>query len=175
MWEISSQDQLFTFLIFFVSGIVLKLFYDVMRAKRKVQPSKNFRVFIFDIIFWIVSGIVTFLLLLVRTNGQARFYTFFGQTLGFVFCHFTVSIIWTKTLIFAFKIFYKILEVVEKTFERINTKISQICSKTTCLLLKYAKKVFKSLKKLLKSRKGMLYTKGKYADVNGSEVVSNEG
>lgn len=169
MWEINNFDQTFTFIIFLICGIALKLFYDIMRAKRKVRKSGWIRVFIFDILFWSVNAAVTFLLLLARTNGQVRGYSLFAELSGFVICHFTFSKIWMKILVGIIKLFYKLTD-------KISYVLCFGASLLTCytgnffkFLLKCVKKGIKTVKKLLKNMKCMLYTE-KNHNLNGEEV-----
>ena len=169
MWEIDNTDQTLTFLIFFIYGIALKMFYDIMRAKRKVRKSGKIRVFFFDLLFWTVNAAVTFLLLLARTNGEVRGYTFFSGLCGFIFCHFTVSKVWMKILIFIIKIFYKICDRISVVLYRTASLLTCFTGKIFKIFLKCMKKGAKSVKKLLKNIKCMLYTEKNRKSLNGEE------
>lgn len=171
MWEISNSDQAVSFLIFLISGLLLRMFYDIMRAKRRVSVSGYVRTFVFDIIFWLVSAAVTFLLLLVRTNGEVRGYALLAQLLGFIICGFTVSKIWTKFLVVIFKAAYGVCRKSSSAVYRIFDIAAHKTSNGFKTVAKSLKNKAKGAKKLLKNIKGMMYTERKTADSAEAEAA----
>ena len=146
MWEISVNDQILTFLYSLVLGILLCIFYDVLRAIRKTGSSSYFSVLAGDIIFWIVNSFVTFIFLLSRTNGEIRGYVLVSMLLGFIVCRLTFS-----KLIFS--VLVAVIGFVRRILSRIIGVINGFTDKTASIITKFTEKIIKIIKKLLKNRK----------------------
>ena len=84
-------DQLLTMLYSVVLGAILCVLYDVMRAVRGAAHHNKLAVFLEDILFWVISAILTFLFLLARTCGVFRGYVAFSMAAGFLIARSTVS------------------------------------------------------------------------------------
>ena len=99
IWELDNLDQIITLLISAAVGGGLCLIYDIMRGLRQGGTLHSFwQVFFCDILFWCLSAVTVFLLMLVRTSGVFRSYLAAGLILGFsifrlVFSRFAVRII----------------------------------------------------------------------------------
>lgn len=99
IWELDNLDQIITLLISAAVGGGLCLIYDIMRGIRQGGALRSFwQVFFCDILFWCLSAVTVFLLMLVRTSGVFRSYLAVGLILGFsifrlVFSRFAVRII----------------------------------------------------------------------------------
>lgn len=154
MWEISSSDQLLTFFCSVALGILLCVYYDVIRAVLISRKSGKILIFSGDLFFWITSALVVFLFLLSRTNGELRGYVFVSIGIGFLFFKFTLSKILMLILGFILVRYYKLLKLIGNIFLKMLDLLT--------LLLKRIGKMFqKSLncvKKLLKKGYQLLYT-----------------
>lgn len=139
MWEISSLSQLSASLFAFLLGIGLSLIYDIIKATRKIGFNSYVIVFLGDILFSILSAVITFLFLLVFTNGELRGFILFFETLGFIFSRLTLSRLFLKFLILIFSFFKRLLS-------KMSTLLLQFSYKTERFLLN----LFLNLKKLLK-------------------------
>ncbi len=90
MWEISNSEQVFSFFTALLFGVGYSVFYCILRAIRKSFRHNALAVFIEDILFFLITAITTFLLLLALTNGEIRFYMLLGIFLGFSLFYFTL-------------------------------------------------------------------------------------
>lgn len=73
-----------TFLYFFLMGVGLTLVYDVLRLFRFLIPHNLIWISIEDLIFWIVTAIVVFLMFIRMNNGSIRFFSIGATILGIV-------------------------------------------------------------------------------------------
>ena len=63
-------------------GFSLGIAYDVLRIPRLLLFSGNVAVFFHDVLFWGVSGVVTYLFILAVNFGEIRAYLLFGEIIG---------------------------------------------------------------------------------------------
>ena len=91
MWEINAAGQFSAALWALLLGVFLCLFYDVFRLDRAVFRRSVLFVIFQDVLFWLVSAVAVFCLLLLTTNGQARSFIFLLLICGFLLCRFTIS------------------------------------------------------------------------------------
>lgn len=103
MWEISNWEQVFSFFTAFIFGIGYSIFYCFFKGIRKSFRHNVFVVFLEDILFFLVSAVVTFLLLLALTNGEIRFYMLLGIFLGFILFYFSLSAFLSSVIAAIFK------------------------------------------------------------------------
>ncbi|MBQ6713923.1 MAG: hypothetical protein IJN15_00055 [Clostridia bacterium] len=159
MWEISINNQIITFLLSLVLGCVLCAFYDTFRSIRKVGFNSFTATFISDLVFWIVSGFITFLFLIARTNGAPRGYVFLTALMGFIIFRATLSRFWIGILVFLIKNIVGFLRFIYTWFYRFWDKTTYLLHKLLLKIIKRGKRWLQKLKKLLKYRYNMLYTK----------------
>ena len=143
MWEIDISHQLLFFGRSVILGLIYCLFYDVLRGLRQVRKFSDITVAVQDIIYFIIISPVTFLYLLAATNGEPRFYIFFGIFLGFLLSFYSVSRLWVAVLKVCFSAIFKVFY---KIFSFINDKFS----KSSRFLGRYFKKTLNFFKKALK-------------------------
>ena len=74
-----------------VLGAGLGLLYDFFRIIRMMINPRNIAVFIQDIIYFIISGLITFLFVLGFNRGEARFYILAGEGIGWIIYHITLG------------------------------------------------------------------------------------
>lgn len=134
MWEISVAKQCVSFFVSLALGGIFCVFYDFLRASRRVFKFKNIAVFFSDIFFFTVCAFVTFCFLLSFTQGVVRGYFIFGITMGFLIIFFSVSKFVLKLLIAVFN-GYKTLKNTLKNFcaekiRKIKEKIKNKRQKT---------------------------------------------
>ena len=94
-------------------GLVLGFSYDIFRVLRIIINSKNIAVFLQDVLYFMVSGILTFLFVLAVNSGEARLYILAGEAVGWILYHVTLGefiykcsgkmVSWAKTKIFCLK------------------------------------------------------------------------
>lgn len=91
-------SQIKVFLLSLVLGGILGLAYDLFRILRMFINYKNISVFIQDIIYFIISGFITFLFVFYFNYGDSRFYILAGEGIGWICYHLTLGeIIYKKS------------------------------------------------------------------------------
>ena len=84
-----SQEQIFIF--FFIIGIIIGLIFDIFKVLRKSFKTPDIITFIEDLIFIIVSGILTICGIIKLNGGEVRFYLFLGIFFGIIIYILTIS------------------------------------------------------------------------------------
>ena len=74
-----------------VLGAALGFMYDLFRIVRMIINPKNIGIFIQDVIYFILSGVITFLFVLCFNNGESRFYILAGEGIGWIAYHVTIG------------------------------------------------------------------------------------
>lgn len=125
------NNQAYLFLMFVINGILIGILFDVFRILRKSFKTPDFITYIEDIIFWILTGILTLYFIFYYNNGEIRFYIFLGIMLGILIYMLTISkhIINFSVTIITF-------------FKDITIKISKIILYPLRLILTISKKIF---------------------------------
>lgn len=84
-------EQLFTLIYAGILGIILGFAYDIFRILRMIMNSKNISIFIQDILYFVLSGIITFWFVLNFNSGDSRFYILAGEAIGWILYHLTIG------------------------------------------------------------------------------------
>lgn len=74
-----------------ILGAGLGFLYDLFRIIRMVINPRNIAMFIQDVTYFIISGLITFLFVLGFNNGEARFYILAGEGIGWIAYHITLG------------------------------------------------------------------------------------
>ena len=122
------NNQFYILVSFFVTGISIGTLFDIFRISRKVFKTPNILIYIEDVLFWILSGLIVLFTICTFTDGQIRLYMILMLILGSIIYFTTVS----------------------NFFIKINTKIINWIKNIINILLYPVKKFAKILKKLLK-------------------------
>lgn len=118
--------QLYCFFIFIIIGIISGLIFDIFRILRQTFKTKDFIIYIQDILFWILVGFLMLYGLCAYTNGELRLYLFLGVILGFLIYILTVS----KYIL---KINIKIITFIKNIFKTIFNFLSDFVKKLNIL------------------------------------------
>lgn len=76
------NDQLYYFLTSVAGGFFVGILFDIYRIIRGFDTPGKLITIISDLLFWIFTGIVTFLFFLYTNNAYLRYSTFIGLGLG---------------------------------------------------------------------------------------------
>lgn len=128
------QNQLFSFFIYVIVGILLGFIFDIFRALRKSIKNSTVATNIEDILFVIISFIIITTVVQIISKGELRFYILLGIILGILIYFLSVSkyIITGETWIL--KSIIKILKSIYNFFIKFSKKIN-------VLILKFLNKV----------------------------------
>ncbi len=109
-------NQAYLFCIFIINGIIIGILFDFFRILRKTFKTSDLITYIEDSLFWILTGIIIFILYLCfLIMEKSDFFIFFGIILGvflyicFLFSSYIIKIN-VKIINFIKKIVSKIIE-----------------------------------------------------------------
>ena len=126
----SIASQVMVFVYSLALGVLLGVTYDVFRIIRMIINSKNIAVFIQDVLYFIISGVITFLFVLGVNSGNSRFYILAGEGIGWIIYHVTLGeIIYKCSNKTVKKIRYQINHIkdkIQKQFSKKDSKNDQI-------------------------------------------------
>lgn len=74
--------QLYTFFIYFISGTIISIFFDIFRILRKTFKTPDIITYMEDIIFWLITGIFLISILFIFSNGEIRLYNIIAIIIG---------------------------------------------------------------------------------------------
>lgn len=113
--------QVLVFAYSTVLGILLGVTYDVFRIVRMIINSKNIAVFIQDVLYFILSGVITFLFVLGVNSGESRFYILAGEGIGWIVYHVTIGdVIYKCSNMIVSKTKSKIISIKEKISKKFS-------------------------------------------------------
>lgn len=92
-----------------ILGVMLGILYDVFRIIRVVINPKNITIFVQDIIYFLISGAITFLFVLALNFGEPRFYILIGESAGWILYHTTLGHVMCKN-------FRKIVKAIKQRY-----------------------------------------------------------
>ena len=75
-------SQLYSFLAYIISGVLISVFFDIFRVLRKSFKTSDLVTYIEDIIFWLATGMFLLYVIFKFNNGEIRAYIFLGIALG---------------------------------------------------------------------------------------------
>lgn len=127
------NNQAYLFIIYFICGIVIGIFFDLFRILRKSFKTSDFITYVEDIIFGILTGIFLIFMFFIFNNGQLRFYIFLAIILGLIIYMLTIS----KYFI---KINVKIIVTIKQTIMKIISIILYPIKKLLDILKEYVLK-----------------------------------
>jgi spore cortex biosynthesis protein YabQ len=124
------SNQLYILISFFTSGLIIGLLFDVFRVTRRACRLPNIIIYIEDVLFWVITGVIIVGTILLCTDGQIRLYMILMMITG--------------------ALFYFIL--ISKLFLKINIKILDLLKNIFVNVLKPFKKIIIFLKNRLTAR-----------------------
>ena len=145
--------QLFNFLVFTVTGIIIGILFDFFRIIRRSFKTPDFITYIEDIIFWLSAGSILLFNIFVFNNGKLRLYLFIALAFGiFIYMlSFSKHVIKTSVsiLVFIKKIIYVPIKTVinfvrKHVLEPFLLNFKKIRHNLTTLIKKQHKKTAKA-------------------------------
>jgi spore cortex biosynthesis protein YabQ len=131
-------------------GFLLGVLYDILRAMRLSFTKSKIALVFFDILYFVLFGVITFLFILTLNKGEVRSYIIVGELIGAVFYYisFGIAVIkFTDKAILALKRFYALLfKVISAPFKLLK----RIFLKSTQPILSFFKKTEKKSSKIRK-------------------------
>lgn len=119
-------NQVYVFFWSILVGVVLALIFDFFRISRRKGTTKNFVVYMQDVLYWIIVAIIIIISAFVTNDGELRGYMFIGYAIGAIFYLILFSKIFIKIiggiLDFIENIINKLVEQVVKVRDKMNLK-----------------------------------------------------
>lgn len=104
-------NQAYYFAATIVIGLVMGFCYDYYSVVRDVLKLRRVGTWLGDLIFWLVTTLVVFLLLLKTNLADLRFYVFIGISMGALIYYLTLSRAVRKTMRYKFFLLQRIWEL----------------------------------------------------------------
>lgn len=124
-----AQNQAYLFLVFSLTGVAIGVLFDIFRILRKSIKTPNIIIYIEDILFWILAGLLILYNIWYFNDGEIRVYMFLGIIIGVLLYMSTLSNIIIKIFSKILQMIIKVLEIPFKTiiaiFRKIITTIAQ--------------------------------------------------
>lgn len=117
------QNQTYVFLWSLFVGVILALIFDLFRILRRKGNTKNYVVYIQDVIYWFMVTFIIIMSAFITNDGELRGYMFIGYILGAV-----VYIVTISKYILGFV--NKVLDSIEKFFNKIKENLHKILKKS---------------------------------------------
>lgn len=76
--------QLYTFLIFILTGFCIGILFDIFRIFRRSFKTLDFITYVQDMLFWILAGAILLYSIFKFNNGELRGFIFVGIILGVI-------------------------------------------------------------------------------------------
>ena len=148
------MKELYTFLIFILTGLAIGILFDIFRILRRSFKTKDFITYIEDILFWIFTGIILLYSIFTFNNGELRGFVFIGVLLGIILYILTLSKYLIKICVYAVNIIKKIIIFPIKLLANLVKKIFIIpLNKIIVTIKKYLKKIISKNKLSFKTNK----------------------
>ena len=133
MNEVITTNQSYLFLIYFICGFSIGMFFDIFRILRRAFKTTDLLTYIQDVIFLTITGIFLIFMLFVFNNGQLRAYIFFAIIGGLALYMLVLSKYFIKLnvrlLLIVKKIILKIVFIILYPFKILITPIKKVIEK----------------------------------------------
>lgn len=78
----SLESQFYAFIVTVLIGLIMGICYDFYRVIKGIIRPRKFFVYMGDLLFWVVSTLIVFFMLLIGNWGELRFYVIVGALVG---------------------------------------------------------------------------------------------
>lgn len=135
-----AQEQIKIFLIFVIVGIIISLIFDIFRILRKVYKFSNAMIYLQDILFWLLTGIIILHSIFEFNSGSIRIYLFFSIFIGIVIYTCTISQYILNIGVYMLKLINKIIKLLLVPLNNILVLFIRLCKKISFKYNKLEKK-----------------------------------
>ena len=133
------------FLIFVVMGMLFSIIFDVFRAIRKFRKLKNRTIYIQDVIYFLIIGLILLGVIINYMNTELRVYLILAIILGVVIYISTVGNMVMNCILKLIKLSGKIIEFIFLP----ATLYTKLFEKQIVILKKYVIKCCKKIKDMI--------------------------
>lgn len=146
-------SQLYSLLIFTITGIIIGVFFDVFRILRRSFKTPDIITYIEDILFWIFTGIFFITVLFKFNDGEIRSYVLLGLIFGIIMYMLVISKYFIKINVKIIEIIKKMLSYPIKIILKIIKPFSFIVINIRKIIVDIYNKILKTTKKYKKIEK----------------------
>lgn len=168
MYSVPQSEQLAIFVSSLGLGFLLGVLYDILRALRLSLTKSKVAIIVFDILYFILFGLCTFLFILALNKGEVRFYIIAGEIIGALFYYISFGIaiikitdravvILRRFYAFVFKVISAPFRLIKKAFRALTNKIMLFFNKTEKKSKKIPKKLLPKLRLYVYNLLGILF------------------
>jgi spore cortex biosynthesis protein YabQ len=147
MYSFEQSKQLDLFFLSLGIGFLLGIVYDILRAIRLTFSKGKALIFIFDIIYFIIFALATFIFFVAINKGEFRFYMIFGEITGLLFYYFSFGIAAKNFTDKSVYIIHKISKAVGRIISAPFLLVYRLISKTYAKIYAFFKKLKKNTEK----------------------------
>lgn len=153
----NNLEQLSSFIIFTIIGVIISIIFDIFRILRKTFKTPDLITYIEDIIFWILTGLIVLFSIFLFNNGELRFYIFIVIIIGIVLYMLFISKYFIKFNVFIINliknIIAKILHIILKPIKCIYSLLKKLLFKPISFIFINFRNIFIKLNNKLKKIK----------------------
>ncbi len=143
-------SQLYSLLIFTITGIIIGVFFDIFRILRRSFKTPDIITYIEDVLFWVFTGVFFITVLFKFNNGEIRSYVLLGLILGIIVYMLSISKYFIKINMAIIKIIKKILAYPIRIILKIIKPFSFIVINIRKIIVDIFNKILKTTKKYKK-------------------------
>lgn len=114
-------NQLYIVISFLISGLLIGLLFDIFRITRRTFKLPNIIIYIEDILFWILTGLIIIGANVVCTDGQIRLYMILMLMVGSLIYFLIISKYFMKINLKILEIIKKVIKFIFKPFYILGT------------------------------------------------------
>jgi len=108
----SLESQVYAFVVTVLIGLMMGICYDFYRVTKGIIRPGKFFVYLGDLLFWVVSTLIVFFMLLIGNWGEFRFYVLVGALVGALLYFKLLSHFVIDVLVNIFSLIRKTISVV---------------------------------------------------------------
>lgn len=116
------MSTLYIILVFFILGICISILFDIFRITRKSFHLPNIIVYIEDVLFWILTGLLILGTVFTFTTGEIRLYMILMMILGASIYFLTISKYFIFINVKIFNFIKLIVSLLISPFKKIKEK-----------------------------------------------------
>ena len=151
-------NQLIYFLKSVLLGAVLGLIFDAFKISRLFIKHNVVAIFVEDVMFCIISSVITYSFMIDISCGQIRIFILAGELIGLVLYKLMLSKLLVTLIVNILNLLKQILNFVFKiTFVPIYKLMLIVLKFIFKPIVNYMKKIFEKFKIVLKSKSELMY------------------
>lgn len=145
----NNLEQLFSFVIFIIVGIIISLIFDIFRILRKLKKTSDLITYIEDVFFWIISMVIVLTTIFKYNNGELRLYVFIGIIVGSIFYLVFISAFFIKLGVFFIEKLKSVISIILVPLKYILNKIKKVFFKPISFIFINCRNLLFKIKKFL--------------------------